>query len=252
MTLLKRLAATSAVIMALVACLGLAGCGEPVAATYDGGQITEEDVTTTIKNMRVYYGLTDDAAWDEFIKTRSYDMGESGSMQTAVEKAAAGAAAAASQAEDGDQPEGTVEDLRSYVIEQLIRSELIEKEIKDRDIQVSEEEIDAYVEQQRAYIESRIMEGVFESVLERQGYKNLDEYKEGIREQLKQFKLQQAVSTVTGDDGQEISGKVAWNIWFDDVYEKANPKINPAPDSLDYSVAEASEQSSEDGASASE
>lgn len=235
MTLIKRLRLAALVACAtLITCLCLVGCGEPVAATYNGGSIPEEDVTNTIRNMRAYYGLEDQEKWDEFVKTRQYDTGTS-VAQTAVEKAAAGAAAAAGKTNE-DQTEGTEEDMRAYVIEQLIRSELIEKEIKNRNLVVDEETVDAYVEQQRTFIESRIMEGVFESVLQRQGYKDLEEYKDEIREQLKQVLLQNEVSTVTLDDGQVISGKAAWNYWFDQLYEKSNVKINPAPQPLDYSV----------------
>lgn len=229
-----RLAVLVSCVVALC-CLCLSACGEPVAATYKGGKITEEDVTTTIKNMRVYYGLEADEDWDEFVRTRQYDTGTT-AMQTAVEKAAAGAAKAAGKA-DEEQVDGTEEEMRDYVIEQLIRSELIEQEIKSRNLSVDEAYVDAYIEQQRTYIESRLMEGVFESVLQRQGYKDLEEYKDEIREQLKQVLLQNDVSTVTLEDGTVISGKAAWNYWFDELYESSNVKINPAPGPLDYSIA---------------
>lgn len=242
MTLLKRARlALATIAVTIIACTCLAGCGEPLAATYDGGSVPEETVTATIENMRTYYGLTDDADWAEFVKTRAYDTGES-SMQTAVEKAAA----ANKPAEDAT--EGTVEDMREYVIEQIVRSELVQREIKNRKIEIADEEVDAYVEQQRAYVEARLMEGVFESVLQRQGYKDLDEYREGIREQLKQLKLQNDVSTITTDDGQEISGKAAWSIWFDKLYEDAHVKINPAPQPLSYAIVEVADAPADDAA----
>lgn len=248
MTLLKRVRlALVTTGVTLFACACLTACGEPIAATYDGGSVTEETVTSTIENMRTYYELEDDAAWAEFVKGREYDTGANGSMQTAVEKAAAQAAAAAGQT-DEDQTEGTAEEMREYVIEQIIRSQLIEKEIKDRKLDVSDEDVDAYVEQQRSYVESRLMEGVFESVLQRQGYKDLDEYREEIREQLKQLKLQNEVSTITTDDGQEISGKTAWSTWFDKLYESVHPKINPAPQPLPYAIVEVAQDSGAEGA----
>lgn len=246
MTLLKRVRLALAIAgVTALACLCLSGCGEPLAATYDGGNVTEDDVTLTIENMRTYYGLTEDADWAEFVKTRAYDTGEN-SMQTAVEKAAA----ANKPAED--TTEGTVEDMREYVIEQIVRSELVQREIKNRRIEITDEEVDAYVDQQRAYVESRLMEGVFESVLQRQGYKDLNEYREEIREQLKQLKLQNDVSTITTDDGQEISGKAAWNIWFDKLFEDAHVKINPAPEPLSYAIVEIAETPADDGAATSE
>ena len=242
MTLLKRARlALATIAVTIITCACLAGCGEPLAATYAGGNVPEETVTATIENMRTYYGLTDDADWAEFVKTRAYDTGES-SMQTAVEKAAA----ANKPAEDAT--EGTVEDMREYVIEQIVRSELVQREIKNRKIEIADEEVDAYVEQQRAYVEARLREGVFESVLQRQGYKDLDEYREGIREQLKQLKLQNDVSTITTDDGQEISGKAAWSIWFDKLYEDAHVKINPAPQPLSYAIVEVADVPADDTA----
>ena len=238
MSFSKRICSAMIVLcVTALSCFCLVGCGEPIAATYNGGNIKEEDVTTTIQNMRVYYELQDDAAWAEFIKTRKYETETSGTMQTAVEKAAAGAAAAAGQAAE-ERPEGTVEDMRAYIIEQLIRTNLIDAEIKSRNLMVEEADIDAYVEQQRTFMESRLMEGVFESVLQRQGYKNLEEYREEIRNQLKQVKLQNDVSTVTTEDGQVYSGKAAWNYWFDDLYGKSNVKINPAPSPLEYAPVE--------------
>lgn len=252
MTLLKRVRLALVTIgVTLIACVCLAGCGEPVAATYDGGTVTEDTVTSTIENMRTYYELQDDAAWAEFVKERQYDTGENGTMQTAVEKAAAQTAAAAGKTEE-DQTEGTAEEMREYVIEQIIRSQLIEKEIKDRKLDVSDEEVDAYVEQQRAYVESRLMEGVFESVLQRQGYKDLDEYREEIREQLKQLKLQNEVSTITTQDGQTISGKTAWSTWFDELYESVHPKINPAPQPLPYAIVEVTQESGDGDAAEGE
>lgn len=237
MSSLKRLvAALAAASLIAAACACISGCGKDAAATWSGGTIDEETVTTTITNMRTYYGLEDDEAWAQFVKERMYDQGDY--SQTAVEKAAA--AASSSQEE---KPEGTAEDMRAYIIEQLIRGEILENEIKSRNIKISDEEVDMYVEQQRAYIESRLMEGVFESVLQRQGYSGLDQYREEIREQLKQLKLQNDVSTVKTDDGVEISGKSAWNIWFDGMYAKASVKINPAPNPLPYAIVETTGES---------
>lgn len=239
MSSLKRFVAALAIAsLTVAACVCLSGCGKDVAATWSGGTIDEETVTTTITNMRTYYGLEDDEAWAQFVKERTYDQGDY--SQTAVEKAAAAAAPSSEE----EKPEGTAEDMREYIIEQLIRGEILENEIKSRNIKISDEEVDVYVEQQRAYIESRLMEGVFESVLQRQGYSGLDQYREEIREQLKQLKLQNDVSTVTTEDGVEISGKSAWNIWFDGVYAKANVKINPAPNPLPYAIVETAGESS--------
>lgn len=236
MTLMKRIRASALVVLVATLCVFcIAGCGGAKAATYNGGSVSEDDVTTTIENMRTYYELQDDAAWAYFIVNREYDTGQNGNIQTAVQKAAEGAAKAAGQVEE-EEPDGTLEDLREYVIEQIIRSELLQNEIDSRKIVIEDSDVDAYVDQQRQYVESRLMEGVFESVLQRQGYKDLDQYRDEVREQLKQLQLQNEVSTVTDDDGQEISGIAAWNHWFNGIYEDANVRINPGPDPLPYAV----------------
>ena len=65
---------------------------------------------------------------------------------------------------------------------------------------------------------------------------------------LKQLKLQNEVSTITTDDGQEISGKTAWSTWFDKLYESVHPKINPAPQPLPYAIVEVTQDSGAEGA----
>lgn len=236
MSFMKRMRLALVVLgLSALCCTFLSACGEPVAATYKGGSVTEDEVTQTIENMRVYYELTDDEDWAEFVKTRGYDTGTNGTMTTAVEKAASQAPGVK---DEGPREDGTAEDMREYVIEQIIRSKLIEREIHDRNIQVDDELVDMYVDQQRSYVESRLMEGVFESVLQRQGYRDLEEYREEIRDQLKQVMLQNEVSTYTTQYGQEISGKAAWNEWFNNLYDELDVHINPAPDSLSYAIVE--------------
>ena len=64
MTSLKRvLIVACAVALAACGCFALAGCGKQAAATWAHGDVSEEDVTKTIENMRANYGLTDDATW---------------------------------------------------------------------------------------------------------------------------------------------------------------------------------------------
>lgn len=257
MSLFKRVFASVMAICALtLSCLLLAGCGEPVAATYSGGQITEEEVNETIQNMQYQYiiqyrqqypDLSDEELWDKFVQERLYET-DSSSSQTAVEKAAS-QAPNAKKDEDARDP-GTLEDMRAYIIEQLIRTKLVQDEIDKRKLEITDEEVEVYVEQQRQYIESRYMEGVFESILQLQGYRDLDAYRDEIREQLKQLKLQNEVSELAEQDGEEVSGKAAWNVWFENLYDNAHVTINPAPDDLPYAIVdvpETSEGDSEEG-----
>lgn len=246
MSLLRRiLIPASAVVMLLVSCMLLVGCGEPVAATYKGGQVLEEDVTQTIETMRTSYGLEDEDKWNEFVTTRAYKTQGDTSSMTAVEKAAYQAPNAVH--EDEDLGPGTLEDMRAYVIEQIIRSELIEQEIKNRNYQISDEEVDAYVDQMRTYIESMTMEGIFESYIQAQYGMRMEDFRESVREQLKQLKLQNDVSALAEQDGDAVSGKAAWNIWFENLYNNANVKINPFPDGQVYNVIDTGATEDEEG-----
>jgi hypothetical protein len=230
-----------ALVSMLVACICLAGCGKNNAATWAHGEVTEEEVTTTINNMRTYYSVTDDTAWAKFVEERTYDSNSASNQQSATEKAITNAGGTTSQTSQ-DQTKGTAQDMRTYVIEQLVRNDIIQYQIKEMNVTVDDEEVDAYVEQQRAYVESQFMPGVFESVLQRQGYANLDAYKKEIREQLKIYKLEEEVASTTAADGTTSIDETTWNAWLDDQYANADVKINDAPGPLEYDIVQSSDE----------
>ncbi len=207
MTRFKRLLVTICA-GALLACgaMGLFGCGGQAAATWAHGQIEEDDVTTTIENMRTMYGLSDDSSWASFVKARSYD--------------------ADASSKEGD---GTVAELREYIINQMIRQDVIEHEIETQNIQVTDEELNAYVDQQRQAIESQYMPGVFESYLEQQGYASIDEFKEQAKQTLAEQKLQEQATGSTDDTD-------AWNEYVDGLVEAAQVQIKDMPSGLSYDV----------------
>lgn len=204
---IKRLlvCAAAGVLLAFGAVF-LAGCGGQVAATWAHGQVAEDEVTSTIESMRSAYGLTDDSAWASFVKKRSYDEDAS--------------------SKEGD---GTVAELREYVINQMIRQDVIDHEIEAQNIEVTDEELDAYVEQQREQVESQYMAGVFESYLERMGYSSIDEFREQARETLAEQKLRQQATGSTDDAD-------AWNEYVDGLVENAQVTINEMPTGLSYDV----------------
>lgn len=210
MTSLKRvLIVACAVALAACGCFALAGCGKQAAATWAHGDVSEEDVTKTIENMRANYGLTDDATWASFIAMKAYDSTANSDGQTTTD--------------------GTVADLRTYVINQMLKTDVIDYEVKEQNITVSDDELDAYVDQQRKAVESQYMAGVFESYLQKQGYKSLDEYKEQARKVLAEQKLAE-------QNGASEDDESAWNSYVDGLMQNADIHINDMPSGLSYDV----------------
>ncbi|MGN0059075.1 MAG: SurA N-terminal domain-containing protein [Coriobacteriales bacterium] len=210
MTSLKRaLIVACAVALAVCGCFALAGCGKQAAATWAHGDVSEEDVTKTIENMRTNYGLTDDATWASFIAMKAYDSSANSDGQTTTD--------------------GTVADLRTYVINQLLKTDIIDYEVKEQNITVSDDELDAYVDQQRQAVESQYMAGVFESYLQKQGYKSLDEYKEQARKALAEQKLAE-------QNGASEDDESAWDSYVDGLMQNADIHINDMPSGLSCDV----------------
>ena len=179
----RGLAALSAMALALSLCFALAGCGEPVAATYKGGKVLESEVTTEAQNMlssyqQMYatYGLSfDSSMWSSFISNRMYD--PTAMTDTSTEDSA------------GD---GTVEEYRQYLIKQIVTQKLVEQAIEDNKIEVSDADVESYVDTYRQAIESQYMKGTFESVLERQGT-SLEEFTKNSKETIELAELKREV-----------------------------------------------------------
>lgn len=255
------------VALVLSVCVCLAGCGKQAAATWSHGDVSEDDVTKVVNNLRTYYSISDDDTWAQFVKQRAYDTSDQQndtSSTSAISHAKNQdsntnysdtdlgsnvdlSSSSSSATEDTPKDEtGTVEELREYVIKQIIRQRIIDEEIKSRNITVSDEEVNEAVEQVRQYVEAQYMEGVFESFLQMQGYSDLNAYKKEIREQLIQVKLQKEIAgTITGEDGKETINSAKWNEWLDGKYAEANVKINPPTIELPYALVSTSASSSE-------
>ncbi len=279
MTLYKRAVCVIAMaVFAMCACIFAAGCGKQVAATWAHGDVTEEKVTTAANNMRSYYQIKDDASWAQFVSSRAYDTSdelanaagnsaiqearekgsdagysssdlgantESAATDTANADGSQNADANAQNTEAAAANDGTVEEMRAYIIEQIIRQDISDREIKERNITVSDAEVNQFVEEQRANVESQLMKGVFESYLQSQGYANLDAYKEDVRTQFLQLKLAQQVAGKEAEDGSTTVDSQKWLEWLDQMYADANVKINPAPADLPYAIKTTSDGASE-------
>lgn len=127
----------AAVLFSFTACFGMK---EPpsIAADVNGTKIEEDDVTDFIEGFRKNNPqYENDANWAEFLKSNGY----------------------------------TSETLRSYVIESVfIPKVLIAQQCAKRDIRVSDPDLDAVIEQEKAYYEMRYGDNSWDSVLASFGY----------------------------------------------------------------------------------
>lgn len=161
-------------VLATVCALALAGCDSSgssegdgltggVAATVNGDEIAEDDVTTFIQNIRSTQGVTDDDAWAEYLNSSGY----------------------------------TPETLREYVIENMyVTQKLEEQAAADEGVEVTDEEVDENVEPMRANYDT---DEEWEEALESAGYTD-ESYRELVRESLLEEKLEDAV--VSDDDAK--------------------------------------------------
>ena len=227
MSFTKRYLAPLFVAGALVAlACALSGCGEQVAATWTHGQILEADVTSQATSMKSSLSsssssssttttTTTSESWEDYIKNRSYN-----SDATDEEKAA------------GD---GTVAQLREYIINDLLKTDVVKYEIEQKNYTISDDELDTYVDEQRTTYEAYYgqgMSGTFESILQLLGYKNLAAFEDEAKETLKERKLQQEV---TGKDESDSEfDQDAWDAHVKELVDAANLHINDMPSDLSY------------------
>lgn len=168
----------------LMACSSGSGGTGGVAATVNGVEIAEDDVTAYIDNVRAQVVSYSDAeneddAWGEYLATYGY----------------------------------TPESLRETVIEnQFVQRELIRQGAEEQGIVVDEATIDGYVDQMRAYYDS---DEAWRSALEQLDMTE-DEYRESIELALLNQDLQDAVAPETEPTEEELVAEAnenlsAWN-----------------------------------------
>lgn len=248
MVRLKRIAVLASVAcMFVFGCLMLTACGgDQIAATWAHGEVKEDDVTNAVTNMQKSYGLTDATSWQSFIENKYYDSdalkSSSNSSKNSkksgeASSSSSSADSSASSSDSSENSKGTVNDLRTYVINQLVRQQVIDWQVQQENIQVSDEEVEAYVDTYRKQVEKQYMEGVFESYLENTQGITLDEFKDQARKSLAEQKLQQQATGSTTDTD-------AWNKYVDGLVSQADVKINDAPANLPYDPANMSSSSS--------
>lgn len=207
-----------------------------VAASFDGAEIGENDITNFIMNYRESQGLEDDAAWGEWMVSYGY----------------------------------TPEALRSDTVNYFIQKELIAKAAKEQGVEVTESDVEKrYAE----YAEQVGGEDILKSYLEQDGV-TVESYKESISLGMLQEALADKVVTdvQTADDEtilqvlkiyypdqvpsdatslEEIDENLvnsirqlidasmkeeAYNNWLNEYKSKANIVVNDMPKGLPYDI----------------
>jgi foldase protein PrsA len=162
----KVLACVVTAALASTMALCLSACSQKqVAATVNGTEISEDEITEYIENFRASYSLEEDADWAEWLDSAGY----------------------------------TCESIREDVIDYFVERELILAECDSREITIDSETIDSYVSQMREYYDS---DEAWEEALEQAGYTE-QEYRDAIEYSLKVQELKDQIgedAEVTDDD----------------------------------------------------
>lgn len=131
-----------------------------VAATVNGTEIAEDDVTTAIENLRASYSLEDQDAWGNYLA----------SMGT------------------------TPDEIRSNVIDSFVEQELQKQGAKERGVTVEDSEIDTYVNYIKANYDN---DEKWQQALQQAGFDDEAAYRENIKESLLGNAL---IESFTADD----------------------------------------------------
>ncbi len=227
----KLATVTISVAALLSALLVLPGCGDAVAAKWKHGKVLEADVTSQVTSLQSNEDLSSDkSGWEEYIQKYKYD-------------------------DEADKKEvkaksGTVAKLREYEIKILVEQQILDYEVEEANIEVSEDEVESDYQQQAQMYEQMYaggLSGTFESILEMMGYENEEAFKNDLREQIKQetYKKQVCGEDYTDED---------WHNYIDGKYDEAEVEITDCPSDLSYDPANMSsgDASSNEDSSADE
>ena len=243
MTIVKKISvvAVSAALAALVA-LTMAGCGEQVAGSWAHGKVLEDEITKTATEQMSYHtgsdGSIDVSAWTNYIADREYDSDSSAEDTT--------------KKSDETKSDGTVQEYREYLVNQAIREQVIEYEIEQRGIEVSDDEVDEAVESQSTIYESYYgggHKGTFESILNRYFGMTLEQFKENVAKDLKEAVLAEQGDSADADKDSKADSKKSskkssedeesaddkkFDEYIDGLIASFDVKINDAPAELSY------------------
>jgi|GEM_PF-1094359 len=157
----------AAVMFALPACNsntdGLTG---GVAATVNGVEIMEDDITIYAKNIRTSNQLTEDSAWGEYL------------------------------ASSGSSPEKFRED----AIGMFVDKELITMALKDNNVSVDESEVTSRIDTMKKNYEN---EEAWQSALEQSGLTD-ESYREAVTQRLEEMELMEKVAPLKDPKDAEV------------------------------------------------
>ena len=176
-----------------------------VAATVNGVNITEDTVTNQIMSTRSSLGCDADEDWAAYLA----------------------------------QNDQTPESYRESVIQSIAEDYLLTEAIRDNNITVSDEEVEARWQEAVAGYES---EDAFVSMLSQLGYTE-DSYKQMIESQLQQQALRDAVAAVEDPTDDEIIAYANENLsTYNDARRSSHILIEVAEDADDATREEARQQ----------
>lgn len=163
------IAATTVAVLAM----SMVGCNSKgkVAATVNGTDIYENDVTTYVDQLRTYYSVTDDADWATFLSQYGYEPS----------------------------------DIRDLAIDALAQEQLVADKADELGITVSDDDVNSQITTLRetyGYTD----DDTWTSALESAGYDSEDDYKAAMKSSLLQEAvLEQEVPTTTPTDDAIVS-----------------------------------------------
>lgn len=218
-----------AAVLALTCAFGLAGCGSGttggVAATVNGAEISEDDVTRTVESIRESMGLADDAAWAEWMIANGY----------------------------------TSELVREEVIDGFVDQEILRQGAAELGVTVEKEEIDAYYDEIASQFNS---ESEWKAALESAGYGTPEEYRETIELSLLSERVQASLEVESEPSDEDMltyaqmygsyygGAKKSSHILFEASDEATAQEVLGKINSGELDFAVAAEQYSQDAASA--
>lgn len=144
---------------------GLAGCSSDgvkltggTAATVNGVEIEEDDVTRTVESVRASLGATDEDSWGTWMSENGY----------------------------------TPESVREEVLDGLVDQEVLRQGAESMGLSVEQSEIDSYYDQIASQFDS---EEKWKAALASAGYDSEDEYREAIELSLLSEAVQETLSS---------------------------------------------------------
>ena len=138
-----------------------------IAATVNGVEIEEDKVTRYINNFRINGGYETEEDWKEYLQNNSY----------------------------------TVESMRDEVIDTLVDQELVLQCAEQRNVTVTDEEIDGDVQEMRAIYSS---DEAWQTGLEGAGFENEDGYREALRYSILNKKLEEGFDAESEPTEEEL------------------------------------------------